>query len=88
MKLYLNHILTQSEEANQDYFFQGACAGTVKTIMYYSGRFGICQPENVFVGQSVRVIIKYLSNNPEILHQPFAKLAVEALQKSWPCQSK
>jgi hypothetical protein len=74
-------------ESTQDEFKQGKCIGAMHVIYFYSSyKFGYCPPEGSNVGQAVRIVLKYMSQHPEILHQDFAELAVLALQEAWPCR--
>ena len=68
-------------------FRQGLCAGIVQTILYF-GRtsFNVCIPEGVTMGQAIRVVVAYIDQHPERMHERFETLALEVLQQSWPCQ--
>jgi hypothetical protein len=45
-----------------------------------------CLPnDGIETGQAVRIVVKYLEANPEILHHSRRTLAVEALMKAFPC---
>ena len=44
-----------------------------------------CIPENVNPAQLARVIVKYLENHPEKLHEEDIVLTVEALTQAFPC---
>jgi hypothetical protein len=43
-------------------------------------------PEEVTVGQMVRVVIAYIEARPALMHTSFRGLALEALQAAWPCR--
>jgi hypothetical protein len=64
-------------------FMQGVCSGTVEAL-YFSSPV-ICGRQGVTVGQMTRVTIQFLEQNPQRLHEPFLKLAREAMTKAWPC---
>jgi Rap1a immunity proteins len=72
---------------NRQPFRQGLCAGIVQTILYF-GRtsFNVCTPEAVTMGQAIRVVVAYIDQRPERMHERFETLALEVLQQSWPCQ--
>jgi Rap1a immunity proteins len=36
--------------------------------------------------QSVAVVVKYIEARPQRMHEPFGKLALEALTAAWPCK--
>jgi Rap1a immunity proteins len=60
---------------------QGRCAGLV-----YARSVFLCVPEGAMPEQGVRVVIKYIEARPERMHEPFGKLALEALEEAWPCK--
>jgi hypothetical protein len=72
---------------NRQPFRQGLCGGIVQTILYF-GRtnFNVCMPEGVSMGQAIRVVVAYIDQRPERMHERFETLAIEVLQQSWPCQ--
>lgn len=63
---------------------QGQCFGIAQALVFAS-RF-ICAPEGSRVGQDVRIIIRFLEEHPERLHESFLRLADEALKTAWPCR--
>jgi len=44
-----------------------------------------CTPDNVTVGQMVRVVAKYLGGNPASLHEDKLLLVRRAFEDAWPC---
>ena len=44
-----------------------------------------CRPNAVSLEQLRKVIIKELQGSPSTLHEPFIVLALQALQKAFPC---
>lgn len=44
-----------------------------------------CRPDNVENAQLVRIVLKYIRENPEDSHQPTALVALWAFQKAFPC---
>jgi hypothetical protein len=65
---------------------QGRCLGVIEGLAYGVGGQEICQPKGGEAGQAVAVVIKYIEARPERMHEPFAKLALEALTAAWPCK--
>jgi Rap1a immunity proteins len=61
----------------------GACVGTAAGIIYADPK--ICAPDGWTLQQSVRVIVKYIEDRPARMHEPFVRLAGEALRAAWPC---
>jgi hypothetical protein len=64
-------------------FAQGYCIGSVHVLFDLPV---ICYKKGVTVGHAVRIVIRYIDNNPERQHENFNGLALEALQASWPCK--
>jgi hypothetical protein len=64
---------------------QGRCAGYVAGLVYARSVY-LCVPEGATPEQGVRVVIKYIEARPERMHEPFGKLALEALEQAWPCK--
>jgi Rap1a immunity proteins len=62
---------------------QGRCAGYVAGLVYARSVF-LCVPEGAAPEQGVRVVIKDIEARPERTHEPFGKLALEALEEAWP----
>lgn len=46
----------------------------------------LCVPAQVTLGQTQAVVLKYLEDHPEILHEPRSIIAREALLKHWACR--
>lgn len=78
-------------------FTYGTCLGRVAGFVQMNeiceamgviekGR-GFCRPEAVTHGQVLRVINKYLENNPAELHRRWDLLAYVALRTTFPCKS-
>lgn len=47
-----------------------------------------CRPENTENGQLVKIVLKYIRQNPKDAHQPTKFVAMRALQKAFPCPFK
>lgn len=47
-----------------------------------------CLPNDVTIGQEVMIVVKYLENNPEKLHEPSFSLVMKALKDAFPCKKK
>ena len=44
-----------------------------------------CPPDGITLGQSRLIVVKYLRENPNLLHLPFVSLVTLGLAKSFPC---
>ena len=51
------------------------------------GKALFCLPRGINNGQAARVVVKYLKDHPEELHQPAVVLAITAFKDAYPCQS-
>ena len=51
-----------------------------------SGIVHLCVPSGVTTGQVVRVVAKWLKNNPEKLEMPASALVLAALREAFPCK--
>ena len=78
---------------NPEPILQMECAIYVRALVEYDEvrakmlgqkRF-ICPHKDLTVGQSREVVLKFLRDKPEILHQPFVLLAHLALEAAYPC---
>jgi hypothetical protein len=79
---------------------QGFCVGTVNGIAFATGalrefpplnddvRRELCSngPDTATNDQLVRIVIAYIEARPERMHEPFERLAAEALVAAWPCR--
>jgi len=57
-------------------FAAGRCIGLMQGLGFESRLFGVCPPDEV----------TYVEARPERMHEDFRVLAVEAMQKAWPCK--
>jgi hypothetical protein len=72
---------------NQNVIAMGACSGVISTIFYFSRtHFGVCLPVGANRGQAISVVVRYIDQRPERMHERFEDLALEALQQAWPCR--
>lgn len=51
-----------------------------------SGARFYCLPDNASFGQQARVVVKYLNDHPEKLHEIDVALAIAALREAFPCE--
>jgi hypothetical protein len=66
------------------------CGGTISTTAFFGrslpNEVRFCRPANVTNDQLARIVVRYLENRPEQLHEPLALLAAKALREAWPCK--
>jgi hypothetical protein len=61
----------------------GYCIGIVKGVGDEAPNH--CIPESVNTGQAIRVVLKFLQDHPEKLHERGTWLTAEALRKGFTC---
>ena len=89
-RAWLNHQTGPDTDA----FTRGTCVGTIEGIHFVMGfyppeyTFSRCDPVNgvVTIEQVVRVVVSYIEQRPQRMHESFKMLAVEAISKAWPCK--
>jgi len=57
---------------------------TVASVMEPGVRF--CPPSSANTDQGLSVVVSYIRSIPQRTHENFVHLALEALQKAWPCR--
>jgi Rap1a immunity proteins len=62
------------------------CIGVVVGLSFASRGRDICPPAAVTKPQAVRVVVKYIDDRPERMHENFLELAHEALRSAFPCK--
>ena len=72
--------------ANSNMYLQGVCAGVVRSLVFVGRSLGICRPSGANVAQSAKVVVAYIDQRPERMHEQFESLAIEAVQQAWSCQ--
>jgi hypothetical protein len=64
----------------------GFCMGIVEGLMWSLPGWGVvCLPKGVTTGEGLKVLVKYMEDHPEELHDRTAELAFRAFVKAWPC---
>jgi len=71
------------------------CLGIIRGVLYMhqidtvtlKSQKLFCVPKEVIVGQLARVVVKFLKDNPAILHEPETVLIVKALKNAFPCKA-
>jgi hypothetical protein len=62
----------------------------VETAMLFSPNLPAdvraCPPAQGSILESVKVLLRYLDNNPDRLNEPGITLAIEAFRNDWPCR--
>ena len=90
-----NHFLPPCEAAGQELssitlggsYLVGIFMGTLIGLRHsVNSATNTCVPHKVTGGQLVSVVVRYLRNHPERLHEPFLGLAVDARHDAWPCK--
>jgi hypothetical protein len=80
--------LGKIEDANSAYK-AGECVGAIAAIGSYALSFDqgarFCPPEEATIDQAIRIVVKFLEQNPARLHLSFFNLAHIAMKEAWPC---
>jgi hypothetical protein len=81
-------------------FMTGTCYGYIDGVMegitysraYAQAKAGksvvprlFCQPASVENGQIIRIVLKYIDDNPKDSHLPTAALLIDAMTAAFPC---
>ena len=64
----------------------GFCQGIVFGVFDARKDLSFCPPSKAPLGQGVKILAKYLENNPDKLHLPATVLAELSFKEAWPCQ--
>jgi len=67
----------------------GTCAGFVLAMLEASPTLApekLCLPRDVKVGQAIRVVVKFLKDHPEKLHEVSSELVLNAFLQVFPCK--
>jgi hypothetical protein len=84
-----------NEKVNTNLFEQGRCIGIVEAVigvtLYRNDvvptNFKVCFPESgITTGQGVRVLVKWLKENPAILNEDNVLLTMSAFADTYPCK--
>ncbi len=84
-----SEMLRHCTSSNSDPM-RGYCLGVVSGMLAVSRllepEFRFCTERGVTAGQMVRVAVKFMEDNPAMLHRNFDVLALIAFQRTWPCR--
>lgn len=70
-------------------FRAGQCLGAVTVLQtWLKGVRATCMPPTATVRQIIRVVVKYMQDHPERLHEDVLNLAGPAIHKAWPCPNQ
>jgi hypothetical protein len=71
------------------------CGGLMEGILQMNDTYGLkgatmffCRPTNSTAAQAARIVVKYLQDHPEQLHEDEFTLALEALGAAFPCTNQ
>src|SRR5262245_24460595 len=65
----------------------GRCIGMIEGVALLANYGVFCPPAGATIKQRIQVIIAYIEARPQRMHEDFGVLAVEAMQKAWPCKN-
>ncbi len=85
-----NDLVRYCEKENriERKYYSGYCDGVIRGFIdgVNFGMRAICLPENITHSQLRKIIMKYLEDRPEILHQWYGLLIANAFTKVFPCE--
>ena len=67
-------------------FQAGRCIGLMQGLGYASRLLGVCPPDDVTPALRARVAVTYVEAHPQRMKEDCRVLAVEAMQRTWPCK--
>ena len=79
-------ISSANPAAGIDTVEMGRCIGMVEGVALLANYGIFCPPTGTIIKERMQVIIAYIEAPPQRLHEDFRVLAVEAMQKAWPCK--
>jgi hypothetical protein len=83
-------IESRIPQTSTESFDKGYCAGILQTMIWLGPTLSegsrYCPPVGVTVGQSTRVMVKFVEGNLARQNEPFDQLAMQAFQQAWPCR--
>ena len=89
-------VITRQGTDPKDFLGAASCMGTLRGAIAINAMYRValsdkedkalfCPPDNATIGQSVRVVVKYLEDHPAELHEQDSLLIVKALDGAFPC---
>ena len=66
-------------------FQAGFCLGVIIGLEYAGEGREICKPREATRKQMLHVVIHYIEQQPERMHEQFSLLAAQTLFIAWPC---
>jgi hypothetical protein len=90
----LTYCENGERERDPSYIELGFCRGYISgaswTMFYTDTQNNLCLPKNnakVTNNQLKRIVVKYLKENPQRLHEEFMPLILSALEEAFSCKS-
>ena len=80
-------ISSGNPAAGIDQVEMGRCIGMIEGVALLANYGVFCPPGGAIIKQRIQVIIAYIEGRPQRMHEDFRNLAVEAMQKVWPCKN-
>jgi Rap1a immunity proteins len=86
MILHCRELVGNVPKEGSSWYQRGLCDGAIDALSYVSQGINSCFPQGVTNKQLRQVVAQYIDKQPARLHEPFNKLALEALHEAWPCK--
>ena len=82
----LNNIKLSWSLDSKDWFSVGFCMGAIHGVQdTLRSTEGMCLPDEIVVGQAIRIVVKYLEDHPQELQEQDTLLIKKALLDAYPC---
>lgn len=90
-----NELLKYCEEGNNEAlkvhfqsnaFCLGYVTGASEGLFYADNRNVVCFSDGVTVEQLKKVVMKYLNDNPQKLHESYVPLIYSSIKEAFPCK--
>jgi hypothetical protein len=96
---YGNNLLEQCEAAERVLYFKQSgnpddvapgsiCIGYITGAADFSPAGIFCPPDEVTIGQEIRIVLSYARANPQLLHAFSSNIVWAALRNAFPCPNQ
>ena len=71
----------------QSAYCNGYITGAVDGMFYLDTQKRLCPPKEATREQVTRIVVKYLKENPQRLHEDYTPIIFSAITEAFPCKS-
>jgi hypothetical protein len=74
-------------KTGDDLFDRGVCSGIIEGASTVAALHReVCYPKGSTFGQGAMIVVNYMMQHPETMHNDLAAIAKTALMQAWPCK--